>query len=126
MVGKRKREYSVVNRDDATASSGSGQAAPSNAAQDVFRRYFEARFEPIEQPGQSPPTQELASDSSETGSSDAESEWDGLSGEDESDAGVEVVDYARADRADGPVDKKIRQAFMVVHLHLYASQGAMC
>ncbi|OJJ48835.1 hypothetical protein ASPZODRAFT_13573 [Penicilliopsis zonata CBS 506.65] len=119
MIGKRKRDKSVVSRSTIEDSSDSPSAS-TDAAHDVFRRYFEAKFQPLKpqsvqkaEPGEG---MDDHLDESVTGS-----DWDGLSegeedeGEDEEDQGVEVevVDHtASYNTKDDLLDKKARKAFM--------------
>ncbi|KAJ5785790.1 uncharacterized protein N7503_011002 [Penicillium pulvis] len=113
-TGKRKRDTAVVSRSTKTKEA---SPPPVDNAQDIFRKYFEAQFEPIEPPK---PDADSVEDEAEIGEeelSDAEgSDWDGISGEEEEDSDeesyeVEIVEHKDAKR-DDLMDKKARKAFM--------------
>lgn len=126
MVVKRKRDTSVVSRSKKTEDP---SPPPADNAQDIFRKLFEAQFEPIEAPpAQS--TEEFDSeddyddegDDNEEEDDDMGSEdgWDGLSGEDEDedefedDHRVEVIEHKDANTdGDELMQKKARKAFLV-------------
>ena len=105
MLGKRKRN--VLNTVE--LSSGYPTSGSQEDLQDVFKRHFEAQFQPL--PNQaslviSKPTIALAQD---TDSSD----WDGLSSDDETE-GIEVVEYTaptNVEKVDVP--KEELKGFMV-------------
>ncbi|KAL1969015.1 hypothetical protein VTN77DRAFT_849 [Rasamsonia byssochlamydoides] len=112
MPGKRKRETTVVSRDMASETDdASTTAAP--ASHDVFRQFFESRFQPLNpvQVGNSTSVQEATTD----GDSEEESEpeWQGITDEDEDEPQVEVVEHTDTRDATVPtLDKRARQAFM--------------
>ena len=117
MVGKRKRETAVVSRSTKTKEA---SPPPSNDAQDIFRKYFEAQFEPIEQ--DAPPkrgAEELNSSEEDHVEDDddisqPDSNWDGLDEESDEDNVVEIVEHKDARfGANDLMDKKARKAFMV-------------
>ncbi|PLB51842.1 hypothetical protein P170DRAFT_351315 [Aspergillus steynii IBT 23096] len=118
MVGKRKRDSSVVSRSTTAEDQETVPTAPIDThSHDVFRKFFEAQFQPIELPGDqfkrdgkenAEETDEEVSEGSEGGS-----EWGGLSGEDEGDNKVEVVEHRELSTRKGDeLDKKARKAFM--------------
>lgn len=111
---KRKRDTSVASRK---LSPGVYDQTPpvSDASHDVFRRYFEARFLPLDIPARvtdrSAETVEINEDD-ETADLQSDSEWSGFSDGDE-DNKVEVVEYKDSRIAlDDAMDKKARKAFM--------------
>lgn len=113
-TGKRKRDTAVVSR---STKSKEASPPPVDNAQDIFRKYFEAQFEPIEPPKPDPDPEENEGEEDEEELSDAEgSDWDGISGEeedsDEESYEVEIVEHKDAQR-DELLDKKARKAFMV-------------
>lgn len=120
MVGKRKRDAAVVSRTtkvDKEEERTTSQTATTDAsAADVFRKFFEAQFQPLEVPG-GQVTRNDESDEEESEDEDFEegsesgSDWDGLSGE-EDEAPVEVVEH-RDIKSQDLMDKKARKAFMV-------------
>lgn len=99
MLGKRKREIAVAPRPTSHDTQEGNQKVRGGSSiqdQDVFRRYFEAAFEPLPGVGNgmSQVDEELEEQSSQ--SSGEESDWEGLS-----DAGgeipeVQVVEYKAA------------------------------
>jgi hypothetical protein len=121
MVGKRKREAAVVSRSTKTKEA---SPPPANDAHDIFRKYFEAQFEPIEADVPSKRDAEESGSEDEDNIEDDEdisepdSNWDGVSDESDEDNVVEVVEHKDAS-FDGLMDKKARKAFMVSH---YKSQ----
>jgi hypothetical protein len=119
MVGKRKRDTSVVSRSTAAEEEDSAPANTDAAAHDVFRRYFEAQFQPLELPG-GPVSQDTESkeedddDEDETEESDTGSEWGGISEAEDANDLVEVVEHKDSSvKTDDITDKKARKAFMV-------------
>ena len=115
MVVKRKRETTVVSKPKAKEDS---PPAVDNA-QDVFRKLFEAQFEPLDLPA---PTAKAAKPSNsdedeeddDSDDSGSEGDWDGMSDISDESNQVEVVEHtdARAAPADR-MDKKAWKAFMV-------------
>jgi hypothetical protein len=116
MVGKRKREAAVVSRSTKPKEA---SPPPANDAQDIFRKFFEAQFEPIEADVPS----KRDAEESESGEEDhieddddisePDSDWDAVSESDEDNV-VEVVEHKDAS-LDDLIDKKARKAFMVDH-----------
>ncbi|CAG7934256.1 unnamed protein product [Penicillium olsonii] len=114
MVVKRKRETTVVSKPKAKEDS---PPAVDNA-QDVFRKLFEAQFEPLDLPA---PTAKAAKTSNsdedeeddDSDESRSEGDWDGMSDISDESNQVEVVEHtdARAAPADR-MDKKAWKAFM--------------
>lgn len=117
MVGKRKRETTIVSR---SAETKEASPPPANDAQDIFRKYFEAQFEPIEH---DVPSKRVAEESDsgdedhiedDDDISEPDSDWHGLSGGGEKDNAVEVVEHKDASLgANDLMDKQARKAFMV-------------
>lgn len=132
MIGKRKRDVTVVSREEADSDSGSETPVSSAAAHDVFRKFFESRFEPLE-PVQRPvrdeedPTEKHSDEDEEDELEDAselsseegsEEEWNGISEDGEEDSGqkqaVEVVEFTDVRNPnEGILDKKMLKRFMV-------------
>jgi hypothetical protein len=115
MIGKRKRDTAVASRSSKTEDEEQTSTVPdTSAAHDLFRKFFEAQFEPLELPGgqinreqESQEDEQDYSDGSESGS-----EWDGVSEEEEGNQ-VEVVEYQDRTTKDKEIqDKKARKAFM--------------
>lgn len=117
MVGKRKRETAIVSRSTKTKEA---SPPPANDAQDIFRKYFESQFEPIEADVPSKRDAEESESGDEDNIEDddnisePDSDWDGVSEESDEDNAVEVVEHKDAS-FDGLMDKKARKAFMVDH-----------
>ncbi|KAJ6035024.1 uncharacterized protein N7446_009783 [Penicillium canescens] len=115
MVGKRKRETTVVSKPKKKESP-----PPADNAQDVFRKLFEAQFEPLDLPGH---TAKPAHSTDSEGDEDEDEDEDELSGSelgsddlsDFSDVSneVEVVEHTDAHMApEDRMDKKTRKAFL--------------
>ncbi|KAJ5099363.1 hypothetical protein N7532_006364 [Penicillium argentinense] len=112
MAGKRKRETAVVSR---SKKSEEASPPPADNAQDIFRKYFEAQFEPIEVAPVKPVDESESEDDEddEEGSDFSGEEWDGVSEEDEDENRVEVVEHRDASTAgDEMMDKLARKAFL--------------
>lgn len=122
MIGKRKRDTSVVSRsktaqqeEDSTPTT---PTTPTDTSHDLFRKFFESQFEPLDVPGGKVSREDSDKDEDEDQDEDDEedskagSDWEGLSGE-EDDDGVEVVEHRESSLKDGLLDKKARKAFMV-------------
>ena len=119
MVGKRKRDASVVSRSTKTEEQDtSTPTTPTDVSHDLFRKFFESQFEPLDVPGgqvSREPESEEEEDDDESEDSEADSEWDGITGDE---GKVEVVEHQDSStRADGLLDKKARKAFMVCRIH---------
>ncbi|RHZ71697.1 hypothetical protein CDV55_108140 [Aspergillus turcosus] len=114
MIGKRKRDTAVVSRSSKTEDEEQTSTVADTSSHDLFRKFFEAQFEPLELPGgqinreqESQEDEQDDSDGSESGS-----DWDGVSEEDECNQ-VEVVEYQDRTTKDKEIlDKKARKAFM--------------
>ncbi|KAL4734891.1 hypothetical protein BDV11DRAFT_45195 [Aspergillus similis] len=120
MVGKRKRDSSEVPRLEKSGSHQETPAATESSAQDIFRKFFEAQFQPLEVKGANTAKNESDSESndneydghSQEDESASESEWSGIEGQEEN-TPVEVVEYQASSRHTGDLmDKKARKAFM--------------
>lgn len=109
MIGKRKRDTEVKSKDPKVSSP-----PPAENAQDVFRKYFEAQFKPLDLPSVQTADDEDSEDLSEENELVSESEWSGLDDGGDKEPKVQVVEHknARVD-PDDIMDKKARKAFMV-------------
>lgn len=116
MVSRAKKGN---NREDSPE-----KATEQQSAQDIFRKFFEAQFEPLEVKETSTAQDESETEpdnDGENGSgadseseSESESEWSGIDGAETENTPVEVVEYQAPSRgADNLIDKKARKAFMV-------------
>ncbi|KKK23611.1 hypothetical protein ARAM_002852 [Aspergillus rambellii] len=136
MIGKRKRDTSVVSRSKAGDNERKSSATTNPDAHDIFRKFFEAEFQPLDLPApKSARVDESDSEENEdnydsqgSGSeseSELELEWDGLTDEEDEDeeeeevdededdeVEVEVVEYLAPSKAGNLMDKKARKAFM--------------
>ena len=127
MVGKRKRDASVVSRSTKTEEQDTSiPTTPTDVSHDLFRKFFESQFEPLDVPGgqvsREPESEEDNDDGESEESEGDDSEWDGITGDE---GKVEVVEHQDSStRADGPLDKKARKAFMVC-VYTQARQGKM-
>ncbi|PYI10028.1 hypothetical protein BO78DRAFT_297101, partial [Aspergillus sclerotiicarbonarius CBS 121057] len=115
MVGKRKRDAAVVSRATTSKDEETPQTTPDASANDIFRKFFEAQFQPLDVPGgQVAPNDESEEESEDEDfeGSESGSDWSGLSGEeDEDEDEVEVVEHHDAKSQD-LMDKRARKAFM--------------
>lgn len=131
MIGKRKRDTSVVSRSVTTETETEDQdtstpTTPTDTSHDLFRKFFESQFEPLDVPGgqvsREPEPDKDDEGKEEEEESEAGSEWDGLSGEEE----VEVVEHQKPPSKKGDLlDKKSRKAFMVCMDKCVSSKEAM-
>lgn len=119
MIGKRKRDTSVVSRStkaDEQEQETSTPTTPTDVSHDLFRKFFESQFEPLDVPGiqvSRAPESEEDNDDGESEESEVESEWDGITG-DGDEGKVEVVEHQDSStKTDGLLDKKARKSFMV-------------
>lgn len=91
-------------------------AGGEDKTNDVFRKFFESRFQPIDLPAQS--TRAVTNQTSDPSNEDGESEedFDGFSNiasEDEEDEEVKVVEYVDVPKEDVMLDKQTRKAILV-------------
>ncbi|KAJ5955358.1 hypothetical protein N7501_009637 [Penicillium viridicatum] len=113
MVVKRKRETTVVSKPKAKEDS----PPPVDNAQDVFRRLFEAQFEPLDLPASTAKStnsdEEENEDDDDSDISGSEGDWDGMSDISDESNQVEVVEHTDAYAApEDRMDKKTWKAFM--------------
>ena len=94
MIGKRKRDVKVARRASAESEQGpTNSADASNHDQDLFRRYFESTFEPLEKVDVRGSPQAVSEDEDDEISLDDESDWAGLSDEEANITAVHVVEH---------------------------------
>lgn len=112
MLGKRKRNAAVVSRTTARVSDPNQyHPRPNLDAQDVFKRHFEAQFEPL--PGLPPPSQDQEEEHLSDEDSE-DSEWDGISDAATALKNVEIIEHALVTEADEVVvDSTEVKTFMV-------------
>lgn len=124
MIGKRKRDTSVVSRSTKAEDEDTPTTTDVSSPHDVFRRYFEAQFQPLELPGgpvagntedkESAEDEDEDEDESADSDSDSGSEWSGISETKTGSNKVEVIEHKGSSiKADDITDKKARKAFMV-------------
>lgn len=120
MIGKRKRDTSVVSRSttkEEQEQDASVPTTPTEVSHDLFRKFFESQFEPLDlgpKVSRKQEYEEEEDDDDEEEESEAGSEWGGLSGEEDEGNKVEVVEHQDSSvKASGLMDKKARKAFMV-------------
>ncbi|KAJ6021415.1 hypothetical protein N7540_006919 [Penicillium herquei] len=117
MPGTRSKDTSIVSRSKKSEET---TAPPADNAQDIFRKYFEAQFQPLDLPSKSADDSDSNDDADEDDEdfeededSNSENEdWDGVSDEDEDMPQVEVVEHKDAQMTDEMMDKKARKAFL--------------
>lgn len=113
MIGKRKRETAVASRSHEASPS---PTPPADNTQDIFRKYFEAQFEPLDLPASRPTENSDSEEEFDDDSEDLELDEESEEGpeDDGEDGKVEVVEYKDARIApDTEFDKMARKAFMV-------------
>ncbi|KAJ5603201.1 hypothetical protein N7537_006157 [Penicillium hordei] len=113
MVVKRKRETTVASKPKTKEDS----PPPVDNAQDVFRRLFEAQFEPLDLPAPTAKSTNSAGEENEdeddSDLSGSEGDWDGMSDISEESNHVEVVEHTDVYAApEDRMDKKTWKAFM--------------
>lgn len=116
MVLKRKRETTVVSKPKAKEDS----PPPVDNAQDVFRKLFEAQFEPLDLPAhnakaaKTSDSDDAADDDDNSDASGSEGDWDEMSDISDESNQVEVVEHTDARAApEDRMDKKAWKAFKV-------------
>ncbi|KAI9749794.1 MAG: hypothetical protein M4579_006729 [Chaenotheca gracillima] len=112
MVGKRKREGPPASGNTVSEDQSSPNPATEDAS-DIFRKYFEAQFKPLELQPQ--PLEHADQDDGSLPDSDQNSEWSGFS-EDEDVKNVEIIDYSVSStrEEDREKSKEELKAFMVL------------
>lgn len=114
MIGKRKRHARVMVRSEESPTLGNGE----NQDEDVFRRYFERQFEPLQKPFTNVNQHsENKDDFDNTSNAASLSDWEGLSAKD-SIPSVEVVEYEEKKESLRTDDRvQDAKAFMVSFTH---------
>jgi hypothetical protein len=99
--------------------------AELEAAQEIFRRHFEAQFKPLAiDPIR--PLRQTEDNEDDTESESGESEWEGIAeDEDEEDSRVEVIDHASAQKPISSMTKSELKKFMVTYSSTSLSQSSM-
>jgi len=112
MIGKRKRNAVPVARQDQVSGGLSGAGDQARFPSEVFRKYFEAEFEPLPDPRRRE-KQTTALINSNVTVEDTDTDWSGLS-DDESQLNVQVVEHSSLHRVvDTDGDKVELKSFMV-------------
>ena len=109
MLGKRKRQSVDMSRRTREGDSDASDS-PELDAQEIFRRHFEAQFKPL--PEVKKPikyVEELPEDESEE-----ESEWGGITDEED---GVQVVEHTDAQARTAAMSKEELKKFMVIQVY---------
>jgi len=99
MIGKRKREFAVASHQtarDAQEDQNGGLDDSSVRDQDVFRRHFEAAFEPLPDVENEVPQDDKELEGLPSQSDAEESDWEGLSDAGEQTPEVQVVEHKEA------------------------------
>ena len=102
-LGKRKRRAVAPNTTEAE------DKAAAEFAQEVFRRHFEAQFQPLPETKKPKVVEEEIEEEEE----EEEEEWDGIS-EDEND--VRIVEHTDAYARMAAMSKEQLKSFMVLYL----------
>lgn len=118
MLGKRKRDITVIQRSLQSRSAPEERVSqPQSDAHEVFRRYFEAQFEPLAELAL--PQTFVNEEEDQQGQSDDESEestWDGVSDADIASDAVQVIKHGLvAELDDATIDSTELKTFMVSH-----------
>lgn len=123
MLGKRKREVAVAiapmhgSQKDEQLST-----APSTTGRDIFRKYFEATFEPL--PPSQPEAPSLLEDEEEAQLSEDESEWQGISDTEQEKATVEIIHHRAVEDAGEHTElQRQRYKSFMVSYHNQDSDG---
>ena len=106
MLGKRKRRAPESGNTGVRGQS-DGSDTSELDAQEIFRRHFETQFKPLPnaQPASRLPVEESDDDSEE------ESDWGGISDDQETE--VQVVEHTEAQARTAAMSKEELKAFMV-------------
>ncbi len=110
MLGKRKRREAGVEKENISNASDSSEFD----AQEIFRRHFEAQFKPLPAIKKQAPIVEDASEDEP----DDETDWDGISDDEED--GVQVVEHTDAQARTAGMNKEELKKFMVTQLDIEA------
>jgi hypothetical protein len=117
MTGKRNRDTSVVSRSNNSDDASPSPPLTADNAQDVFRKYFEAQFAPLDLPATRPTggsnSEEEEEEDDDSEGSEMDEQWDGVSDDESDEDVVEVVEHTDTRATDDRVDKKAYKAFMV-------------
>lgn len=120
MLGKRKRDTAVARRQVASRRNENlPPETPSTDDIDVFRKHFEAMFEPLPESHNATPA--LDGDDEVTEASDQESEWEGLSAQgsepelEDENLAIQIVEHtAEVDTSEeGGIQRQQYKKFMV-------------
>ncbi|KAK2742330.1 hypothetical protein FQN57_005418 [Myotisia sp. PD_48] len=124
MLGKRKRETTVVSREKPKPKSNHANSdRTSQQAQEALRKYFESRFQPLEGVISSPGNA-IDSTKEDTADNTDESGWSGIDEDEEeeedddtdTEASPIIVDYSASASAtstiDDIIDKSLAKSFM--------------
>lgn len=119
MIGKRKRTTVTASQVIEDAEDRSNPPSQNDDGQDIFRKYFEATFEPLPQKEASPPLQDREEDDESNAAasgSESESEWSGISENEADVTAVQIVDHQiTSDHIDKLFDQTAARKFMVIH-----------
>jgi len=113
MPGKRKRDAAVVPRKADETPEQAGFEIDETDTQDIFRKYFEATFEPL--PERKPqPLSPSTDDEDDDEDDDGGSEWDGIPGDDGDAMKVQIIEHRTVSDVKGEtLDKSVSRRFMV-------------
>ena len=107
-LGKRKRRSAVAEQERLSASTNDAESDQEDL-QDVFRRAFEAKFKPL--PVAVKVLARLDEDEHiEDGEGQDESDWSGLSGDEQD---IQIVEHNSRDRSNEQFSRQEMKAFMV-------------
>jgi hypothetical protein len=114
MLGKRKRDYAGVPRQSWQGSEDEESTNVGNAS-DLFRKYFEAQFEPL--PQESLKTRAYSADEdedeAEADSQSEASEWSGFTDNETSVEDVRVIEHTVVSNVTGESGASEGKYFMV-------------
>lgn len=123
MLGKRKRDTVRVSKKQIESQNeqpSSESESEALDAQEIFRRHFEAQFAPLPVVAKKGKVGKVeAEEESEEGSEgelEGESDWDGIS--EEEDNGVQVVEHTDAQSRMAAMSKEELKSFMVMLIAL--------
>jgi len=123
MPGKRKRDAAVVSRKADETTEQAGFEIDETDTQNIFRKYFEAKFEPLPEREPQPPSpstddedkdEDEDEDEDEDDDNDDGSEWDGILGDDGVATEVKIIEHRTVSDVKGEtLDKSVSRRFMV-------------
>ena len=92
VLGKRRRETAVLRRHAAQNRSEVSENGTKDEANEIFRKYFEATFEPLPRDLEVP-AQEVEAEIESDGTGDSDSNWSGFTEDEQESSTVHTVEH---------------------------------